>query len=580
MARIDMPYGANVAVPGEYSLIQAPLSNKSNPTSGGFNNLMVVEQNQPVRIVDNSGEVIFEGIGPEAARKAVAIGQSITDTQGNKAGYEIQTVPVGTETFKTIATEKVNQSTLDAIGDVLGDAALGFVVGGPLGAAIAAGASTAGVNVSDIAYPIIGSLTPLGPIAGAAAGSAVSGAVQGRPIEDILTRAAITAGTAGLMKGTPIGRGISKGIGGALSDIGLKPAFGDIVNAITGSAVPQAIGDEIIVNAITDQLGSGLASGVVGSGIGNGLGSLAPQIPAAPEAYTPPTEQPGEIVVTGRRPVDVVSGIGGATGGGTNSVTGEQNDIVVTADGQVQGLTPPVIPDVGPFDVSTDITNTVKDVQVPSVEKPPSVLDYVRTAGDVVRVIDAIAGGGGGDGGTLGPDNSAISYNALNRKQLTREPAGAGLGSYGFDPFTYGRAEGDQPGEYVFFEAAPAAAPTAPVISIPTGAIAFAEGGDVDDDMVKHLIEYRKGGGHNGPGKVKGIGSGQEDKIPAWLSDGEYVWSAQDVADLGDGSTDEGVRRLDKMRQMVRHRAGRKDVKKIAKPQKGIESLLAAVGGK
>ena len=108
---------------------------------------------------------------------------------------------------------------------------------------------------------------------------------------------------------------------------------------------------------------------------------------------------------------------------------------------------------------------------------------------------------------------------------------------------------------------------------------AMAEGGEVDDDMVRHLIEYRKGGGHMGPGQVKGIGSGQEDKIPAWLSDGEYVWSAQDVADLGDGSTDEGVRRLDRMRKMVRQRAGRKDVKKIAKPQRGIEDMLKAVGG-
>ena len=107
----------------------------------------------------------------------------------------------------------------------------------------------------------------------------------------------------------------------------------------------------------------------------------------------------------------------------------------------------------------------------------------------------------------------------------------------------------------------------------------MADGGEVDDDMISHLISYHKNGGHNGPGRVKGIGSGQEDKIPAWLSDGEYVWSAQDVADLGDGSTDEGVRRLDKMRQMVRKQAGRKDVKKIAKPQQGIDRMLKAVGG-
>jgi hypothetical protein len=643
---------------------------------------MIVEQNQPVRLVDNNGDVIFEGVGPEAARQAVVIGQGISDTQGNKAGYEIQTVPVGTETFKAIATEKVNQSTLDAVGDVLGDTALGFLAGGPLGAALAAGASIGGVNVSDIAYPIIGAMTPLGPIAGAAAGSAASGAVQGRPIEDILTRAAITAGTAGIMKGTPVGKSISKGIGSALSDLGLDPFIDNVVRAVSENAIPQAVGDEIIVNAITDQLGSGVASGVIGSAVGSGLSSVAP--PPAAINPTPAVDQIPETIVTGQRPVDVVSGIGGSvvadgavkptadnpfpentlveagqepppvtagiggvTGGGTDPVTGEQNEIIVTKDGEVIGLTPPIIPDVGPFDVSTDITNTVKDVQVPSAQKPMTAADYIKLGLNAAGLLGALGGGGGGDGGTLGPDNSAISYTPLNRQQRTRAPSGAGLGDYGFDPFTYGQASGNQPGEYLFFEAGPAIAPVTPAVSAPSGALQFAEGGspnsmsnkdlvasftsdennpaiireinqriqdklldrfngdrkaaaaflretndplsvlndyaeggDVDDDMVKHLIEYRKGGGHNGPGKVKGIGSGQEDKIPAWLSDGEYVWSAQDVADLGDGSTDEGVRRLDKMRQMVRHRAGRKDVKKIAKPQKGIDALLAAVGGK
>lgn len=120
--------------------------------------------------------------------------------------------------------------------------------------------------------------------------------------------------------------------------------------------------------------------------------------------------------------------------------------------------------------------------------------------------------------------------------------------------------------------------PAAPAMLAPSGNT-FAEGGEIDDDMASHLMAYHKNGGHTGPGQVKGIGSGQEDKIAAWLSDGEYVWSAQDVADLGDGSTDEGVRRLDKMRHMVRRRAGRKDVKKIAKPQKGIDHMLKAVGG-
>jgi hypothetical protein len=116
---------------------------------------------------------------------------------------------------------------------------------------------------------------------------------------------------------------------------------------------------------------------------------------------------------------------------------------------------------------------------------------------------------------------------------------------------------------------------------VPQKTKSYSDGGEAefDDSIEGHLASYYSGGGHAGPGPVKGIGSGQEDKIPAWLSDGEYVWSAQDVADLGDGSTNEGVRRLDKMRQMVRKDAGRKDTKSIARPQKGIDSMLKAVGG-
>jgi hypothetical protein len=170
------------------------------------------------------------------------------------------------------------------------------------------------------------------------------------------------------------------------------------------------------------------------------------------------------------------------------------------------------------------------------------------TAANVVGglVSDAL----GGDGGGGGPLDVGTGYTVPSGRARQRNAAT-------FDPFTYGQSEG----EFAFF------------------GDGMAEGGEVDDDMVSHLIAYRKGGGHMGPGQVKGIGSGQEDKIPAWLSDGEYVWSAQDVADLGDGSTDEGVRRLDRMRKMVRQRAGRKDVKKIAKPQRGIEDMLKAVGG-
>ena len=196
-------------------------------------------------------------------------------------------------------------------------------------------------------------------------------------------------------------------------------------------------------------------------------------------------------------------------------------------------------------------------------------------------------GGGGGGGGTLPADTTRLTFTPTTlRSTLTGGIGGVGA-RYPYTPTTYGQVGGDQETEYLFFTKDPitgqasvqSGTPVTTTNTVPAAAPGKKEGGEIEDDMVKHLVEYHKNGGHQGPGQVKGIGSGQDDKIPAWLSDGEYVWSAQDVADLGDGSTDEGVRRLDKMRQMVRRQAGRKDVKKIAKPQKGIDTMLKAVGG-
>lgn len=56
---------------------------------------------------------------------------------------------------------------------------------------------------------------------------------------------------------------------------------------------------------------------------------------------------------------------------------------------------------------------------------------------------------------------------------------------------------------------------------------------------------------------AKGGGSGRDDLIPAKLSDGEYVMDAETVALLGDGSTDEGSRRLDSMRAKIRQHKGK-----------------------
>lgn len=56
---------------------------------------------------------------------------------------------------------------------------------------------------------------------------------------------------------------------------------------------------------------------------------------------------------------------------------------------------------------------------------------------------------------------------------------------------------------------------------------------------------------------ARGAGSGRADIIDAKLSDGEYVMDAETVALLGDGSTEEGARRLDEMRAKLRQQKGK-----------------------
>ena len=73
---------------------------------------------------------------------------------------------------------------------------------------------------------------------------------------------------------------------------------------------------------------------------------------------------------------------------------------------------------------------------------------------------------------------------------------------------------------------------------------------------------------------VAGMGGGQDDLVPAMLSPGEYVFDAETVAMLGDGSNDAGADRLDQMRERIRAHKRRGPLSKIAPPAKRPESYL------
>jgi len=89
-----------------------------------------------------------------------------------------------------------------------------------------------------------------------------------------------------------------------------------------------------------------------------------------------------------------------------------------------------------------------------------------------------------------------------------------------------------------------------PAISVATTRLA--KGGNVASTMASPLMAAYGGIPHKGSHYVQGDGGGQDDLIPAQLADGEYVFDAEIVAALGDGSNKEGAKKLDAMREAIR----------------------------
>jgi hypothetical protein len=87
--------------------------------------------------------------------------------------------------------------------------------------------------------------------------------------------------------------------------------------------------------------------------------------------------------------------------------------------------------------------------------------------------------------------------------------------------------------------------------------------------VVEGRKDYRAGSAVTGPG------DGQSDDIPAMLADGEYVFDADTVAQLGNGSTKAGSKMLDKFREEIRQHKRSAPVNKIPPPSKSPLAYLA-----
>jgi hypothetical protein len=85
---------------------------------------------------------------------------------------------------------------------------------------------------------------------------------------------------------------------------------------------------------------------------------------------------------------------------------------------------------------------------------------------------------------------------------------------------------------------------------------------------VASRMDFRQGSYVHGPG------DGQSDDIPAMLADGEYVFDADTVAALGNGSSKAGAEALDKMRESIRAHKRSAPINKIPPPAKSPLAYL------
>ena len=599
--------------------IGAPLSNKGNATSQTGGNTFAVRADQPVRLVDHrTNQVVFEGSGFDAARKATELGQSLTDQFGRKANYSIQTAdPAGN--YSTVAYEKKNKSTLGKIANVAGTAlpmAAMFIPGLQGLAAVAAGAGLGGAGAALRGDNILkgiamGGLTSAG------------GALLSKPLG---AAANLTSGTARAL-GTGIGAtagGLATGqnlknslIGGVLSG-GLSYVAPDIQRGLgigQGVAPPTGGGAVSDPSVMANVIGSNIVSPSVSLG-----GAKAPA-PAKPAELEPPA-----TIVSGSGspfaasfPVPVGAMLAGTlntaqptpTEKTAEDIEAEKNPMVVT--GQTN-LLPADFATSAAAAAATNAANGMADAPDRAEmtdEELDAYMNDVSKGGGLGRLLSdmtlaqkvnllglgvgaagSLAGGKGGSGqaGTYIPGGAGSGrLNPIFSAQL---PAAGALGTVGAtrtarplgdqDWLTYGQRP-----ELNFFDYSTTPANPAPVTSPVPGNPA---GPIMAEDKIRHSEEgiplwmqlglpnpnapvtqpgaagqimaardpmaMAKGG--RSEFAVNGPGTGRSDDIPAVLSDGEYVIDAETVALLGDGSSKAGAKKLDELRVKVRKHKGQK----------------------
>ena len=189
---------------------------------------------------------------------------------------------------------------------------------------------------------------------------------------------------------------------------------------------------------------------------------------------------------------------------------------------------------------------------------PGSALYDLATVGNAAALTDQLANAGSasniarmlGSSGQ-GQNLSQMAINILQNKDQGTNPGGLLTPSL----VSTGPVQQDASILKSLPQLAFAHAPTVAALSNKAAPQGYKRGG-----LAHHQPEFITGAtGHY----AKGKGDGQSDDIPAMLADGEYVFDADTVAALGNGSSDAGAKRLDEMRKAIRKHKRSAPVDKI-----------------
>lgn len=325
----------------------------------------------------------------------------------------------------------------------------------------------------------------------------------------------------------------NRSIGKMLALVGGGALAGNLMAGGAGSGITNAVGGGL------DE-GMGISSGFLSPATEaamTGAGGLGGALPAAADIMTVTAPAAAGLGAAGTAGAigagaTALSGVGGASGGmdvvpddpsGANVMGAVPGNVIEGGGGLMSNLGQGVTNMMTNPDGSYNWGNIIKGV------------------GGAASLLGGLTGSRAGNVQTE-PTlpagwNDPAKYQSMSRQ---RAPA-MSVDDYA----TYGQSGG----EHRFF--------TDPTYT-PRGATAMVAPPAADPGPNMHLPDMRLepiakragGGGVNGPG------SGREDKIDALLSDGEYVMDAESVALLGDGSGDEGSRRLDQLRANLRRHKG------------------------